>query len=116
MPVDEVLADRVREMLASTTDHVFEKKMFGGICFMVNDKMCVAVTKERLMVRVGTDAYETALEQDGCRPMDFSGREMKGFVYVEDEGINSKKKLHYWVSLALEYNKVAPIAKKKKKK
>lgn len=116
MMTNDQLADRVREMIADITPNVTEKRMFGGICFMVDDKMLVGVTKERLMARVGPDAYEAALEQEGCRPMDFSGRSMKGFVYIEDEGIATKKKLHYWISLAMEYNKIAPLAKKKKKK
>ena len=114
MAYNEKLADRVREMIASSHKKVEEKKMFGGLCFMVNDKMCVGVEQERLMVRLDPARYEEAMEKEGCRPMDFTGKVMKGFVFVDLDALNTKKKLEYWVDLALEYNKVAKASKKKK--
>lgn len=111
---DETIADRVREIIAATHKNIEEKKMFGGLCFMVNDKMCVGVEQERLMLRIGPDVFEEALEKDGCVPMDFTGKVMKGYVFVSKDVLNTKKQLLYWVNLALDYNKIAKASKKKK--
>jgi TfoX/Sxy family transcriptional regulator of competence genes len=116
MAYDEKLADRTRELISETQKKVEEKKMFGGLCFMVNDKMCIGVEKERLMVRIDPDRYDEAMEKDGCKPMDFTGKVMKGFVFVDSDSVKSKKQLLYWVDIALEYNKKAKASKKKKKK
>jgi len=113
MAYDEKLADRIREMISSSHRNVVEKKMFGGLCFMVNDKMCVGVEKERLMVRLDPNRYDEVLENDGCKPMDFTGKVMRGYVFVDIEALNTKKKLDYWMNLALDYNKVAKASKKK---
>ncbi len=113
MSYNEKLADRTRELIALTHKKVEEKKMFGGLCFMVNDKMCVGVEKDRLMVRLDPARYEEAMEQEGCKPMDFTGKIMKGYVFVDIEALNTKKKLDYWIQLALEFNKKAKASKKK---
>jgi TfoX/Sxy family transcriptional regulator of competence genes len=115
MPYNEKLADQAREIIAQTHKNVEEKKMFGGLCFMVNDKMCVGVEKERLMVRLDPAKFDEVIEKEGCKPMDFTGKIMKGFVFVDAAVLNSKKKLGYWINLALEYNKVAKASKKKKR-
>ena len=115
MSFNEKLADRTREIISLTHKNVEEKRMFGGLCFMVNDKMCVGVEKERLMVRIDPARYDEVMEKEGCRPMDFTGKIMKGFVFVDVEALNTKKKLGYWVKLALDYNKIAKPSKKKKK-
>jgi len=115
MAYDEKLASRTRELIALTHKKVIEKPMFGGLCFMVNDKMCVGVEKERLMVRFDPAKYEAVMEKEGCRPMDFTGRVMKGYAFVDIEALNTKSKLEYWIKLALEYNKIAKPSKKKKK-
>lgn len=115
MAYNEKLADRVREMIAFTHKNVEEKAMFGGLCFMVNDKMCVGVESERMMVRLDPAKYEEVMEKEGCKPMDFTGRVMKGYVFVDIAALNTKKKLEYWIILALEYNKIAKASKKKKK-
>jgi TfoX/Sxy family transcriptional regulator of competence genes len=115
MAYNEKLADRVREFIALTHKITEEKKMFGGLCFMVNDKMCVGVEKERLMVRHNPDLMEEVMEKEGCEPMDFTGRIMKGYVFVDIEALNTKKKLKYWINLALQYNAIAKASKKKKK-
>jgi len=114
MSYNEKLADRVREIIALTHDKVEEKKMFGGLCFMVNDKMCVGIEKERMMVRLDPLVYEEALEKEGCTPMDFTGKVMKGYVFVDAAELNTNKKLDYWVQLALDFNKKARPSKKKK--
>ena len=115
MAYDEKLADRVREIIALHHKKVTEKKMFGGLCFMVNDKMCVGVEKERLMVRLDPEKQDEVMEKEGAKPMDFTGKVMKGYVFVDIDALNTKKKLDYWMNLALEYNKTAKASKKKKK-
>ncbi|MFT3912219.1 MAG: TfoX/Sxy family protein [Ferruginibacter sp.] len=114
MSYNEKLAARVREIISTTHRKIEEKKMFGGLCFMVNDKMCVGVESERLMVRLDPANYDEVMEQEGCKPMDFTGKVMKGYVFVDIDALNTKKKLDYWMSLALEYNKIAKVSKKKK--
>jgi len=111
---NEKLADRVRERIAETHKNIEEKKMFGGLCFMVNDKMCVGVEMERLMLRVDTENYEALLEKEGCTPMDFTGKPMKGYIFVDVSVLKTKKQIDYWIGLALEYNKKAKPSKKKK--
>ena len=116
MSYNEKLAGRVREIISLTHRITEEKKMFGGLCFMVNDKMCVGVEKERLMVRLDPGRYDEVMEKDGCMPMDFTGKVMKGYVFVDAGVLNTKKKLEYWIKLALEYNKTKKPSKKKNKK
>jgi TfoX/Sxy family transcriptional regulator of competence genes len=115
MAYNEKLADRTRELIAMVTDKVEEKKMFGGLCFMVNGKMCLGVEKERLMVRIDPTRYDEVMELEGCHPMDFTGKVMKGFVFVDIDALSTKKKLQFWVNLSLEYNKIAKASKNKKK-
>jgi len=114
MSYDEKLADRVREIIAVTHRKVEEKKMFGGLCFMVNGKMCIGVEQERLMVRLDPEKYDEVLEKPGCKPMDFTGKIMKGYVFVDTEFLKTKKDLGYLVGLALEFNNKAKASKKKK--
>lgn len=113
MAYNEKLADRTREIIAVTHKNIEEKKMFGGLCFMVNDKMCVGVEKERLMVRLNPELFDEVMEKEGCTPMDFTGKIMKGFVFVSEDVLTTKKKLEYWVNLALDYNKIAKSSKKR---
>jgi TfoX/Sxy family transcriptional regulator of competence genes len=116
MAYNEKLADNVRGLIAEEHKKIEEKKMFGGLCFMVNGKMCVGVEKERMMVRLDPARYDEAMEKEGCKPMDFTGKVMKGFVFVDAAALTTKKKLEYWVNLALEYNKSAKASKKPAKK
>jgi TfoX/Sxy family transcriptional regulator of competence genes len=113
MAYDEKLADRVRELIALPHLKIEEKKMFGGLCFMVDDKMCVGVIKDELMVRLDPSRNDEVLEIEGCRPMDFSGKSMIGFVFVNQEAVDTETKLKYWIDLALEYNPMAKASKKK---
>jgi TfoX/Sxy family transcriptional regulator of competence genes len=115
MAYNEKLANLARELIAETHRSVEEKAMFGGLCFMVNDKMCLGVLQDKLMVRLDPARYDEVIEKEGCGPMDFTGREMKGFVFVDASGVNTGRKLNYWVQLALEYNKIAKASKKKNK-
>ena len=102
MAYDEAVAGRVRKALAGATD-VVEKKMFGGIAFMVRGNMCCGVIGDRLMLRVGPDGYEAALSHPHAKPMDFTGRPMKGMVYVEPEGFTSPRDLKTWIEKAMEF-------------
>jgi TfoX/Sxy family transcriptional regulator of competence genes len=107
MAYDENLAQRVRQAL-SGQDGVIEKKMFGGLAFMLHGNMSVGVEKDRLMVRVGPDRYDEALARPHARPMDFTGRPMKGFVYVPPAGIQSDAALQEWVQLGAEFALTLP--------
>ncbi|MBL7865480.1 MAG: TfoX/Sxy family protein [Cyclobacteriaceae bacterium] len=115
MPYNEKLAERTREIISRTHKKVVEKKMFGGLCFMVNNKMCLGVEQERLMVRLDPGRYDEAMEREGCKPMDFTGKIMKGYVFVDIDALNTTKKLDYWVQLALDFNSKAKAVKKRKK-
>ncbi len=102
MSYDEKLAARVRALL-SGHDDVIEKKMFGGLCFMVNGGMCCGITKSDLMVRVGPDAYEGALTRPHARPMNFTGRPLKGMVYVAPAALRTRAALAGWVRLGVAF-------------
>jgi TfoX/Sxy family transcriptional regulator of competence genes len=113
MAYNEKLSDRIREALAETPK-VEEKFMFGGVCYMVNGKMCIGVVKDEMMCRIDPELYEEVLEKRGCREMVFTGKPMKGYVFVNDDGMKSKKEFDYWISLSLAFNKKAKASKKKK--
>jgi hypothetical protein len=116
MAYDEYLADRIRKILEAKKVVSMEKKMMGGLCFMVDDKMLLGVNQSMLMARVGKEAYDMALTKPGCIEMKFTGRPLSGFVHVQDEGIDMDEDLEYWVDLCLAYNPLAKSSKKKKKK
>ena len=113
MAYSEQLAEKVRSAFKNVP-RVEEKKMMGGLTFMVNGKMCVGVSKNDLMVRLDPAVYDTALKKKGCRPMDFTGKPMKGFVFVSSDGTSGKKDLGYWINLAIDFNKKAKASKKRK--
>jgi TfoX/Sxy family transcriptional regulator of competence genes len=115
MAYNEQLAKRIRLQM-SGQKKIEEKRMMGGLTFMVNSKMRVGVLDDDLMVRLAPEVYEEALERPGCRAMDFTGKPMKGFVFVDPEGTKGTKQLNYWISLALDFNKRAKASKKKKSK
>ena len=102
MAFDEGVAQIVREILADQHG-VTEKKMFGGLAFMVHGHMCVGIVGSELMVRVGPEAYEDALAQPHARKMDFTGKAMRGFVYVAQEGFEWDADLKAWIERALEF-------------
>jgi TfoX/Sxy family transcriptional regulator of competence genes len=102
MAFDEAVAGRVRKALAGSPD-VVEKRMFGGIAFMLRGNMCCGVIGDRLMLRVGPDGYEAALSRPHSRAMDFTGRAMKGLVYVEPAGFASPRDLKAWIERAMKF-------------
>ena len=83
---------------------------------MLNGKMCVGVAEDEMMCRIGPEAYEDALEKRGCREMVFTGKPMKGYVFVSNEGMKTKKDFDYWIDLCVKFNKIAKASKKKTKK
>ena len=115
MAYNEKLNDKIREAMAHLPK-VEEKYMFGGVCYMLNGKMCVGVVEDEIMCRIGPEAYEEALEKDGCREMIFTGKPMKGYVFVAENGFKTKKQFDYWINLCVAFNKHAKAAKKKTKK
>ena len=104
---DDVLADRIRQALGPRAD-VGERKMFGGLAFLVGGHMMCGVNRGELMVRVGPDQYGEALAQPEARPMDFTGRPLKGFVYVDERGFATQRKLASWVARGLRFVESLP--------
>ncbi len=115
MAYDEWLAERVGKILKDKSVSFLDKKMMGGLCFMVDDKMCVGIVKNTLMARIGPDAYEAALEKEGVSEMNFTGRAMKGYVFIQPEAVDREEELIHWVDLCLAFNPLAKSSKKKKK-
>ena len=115
MAYNEFLAERIKRVLNEKHISFEEKKMMGGLCYMVDDKMCVGITNDNLMARINPDIYEKALKKKGCIEMKFTGKPMKGFVFVEPEGIDLEKDLEYWIQLCLDFNPLAKSSKKKSK-
>ena len=113
MAFNEYLGDRIRQLLLENRINFFEKKMFGGLCFMVDNKMCIGVMKDEVMARIGLESYGMALEKSGCSEMNFTGRPMKGYVFLKDDAIDLDVDLEYWVQLALDFNPKAKASKKK---
>ena len=114
MAYNKALAERIREAIWHLPK-VEEKEMFGGMCYMVNGKMCIGIIDDKMMCRIDPDIYEAALERKGCREMDFTGKPMKGYVFVSEEGLKTKRDFDYWIGLCLEFNKKAKASKKKAK-
>lgn len=104
MAFNEVLADRIRQLISHEELPQFtEKKMFGGIAFMYKNKMAVGVVKDDLMVRILQDKMEKTLKKNGVREMDFTKRPMKEFIFVDETGYNSDKTLSEWITLGIEH-------------
>lgn len=102
MAYDEALAERIRQVFGGEPG-VTERKMFGGIAFMVGGNMACGVIKDDLMVRVGPDAHEGAVAQAHVRPMDFAHRPMQGYVYVDPDGVRSAEDLVRWVHAGADF-------------
>lgn len=102
MAFDEGLAQRLREIFAERDD-MKERRMFGGLAFMLSGNMCCGVIGDELMARVGPDNYASALEHAQARPMDFTGKPLTGFVYVASDGIAADQDLERWVRRCTEF-------------
>ncbi len=115
MAYDTILADRIRAYLDNFHDlKVEEKKMFGGQAFMVNGKMCVNVSGNKLMCRFGPDLQGKVAEKKGFETMVMQGRIYKGYCYITPGGFKEKKDFEYWLNLCLDFNKRAKTSKKRK--
>lgn len=102
MSYDEKLANRVRRQLAQRRD-VDERKMFGGLVFMVRSHMCCGIDHEKLMARVGPDYYGTALKRKHVLPFDLTGRPLNGLVFVQGPGIKTASQLRHWIDACLRF-------------
>jgi hypothetical protein len=118
MAYNEKTLQRIRESLYGKQVAFEEKRMFSGVCIMVDGKMCCGTHidkktgDELLLCRVGPDQYESLLEEPDCIPMEFTGKPMKGYVYVTGNGFRTDRKLDRWLQLCLDFN---PLAQKSKK-
>ena len=106
------LGERLREKFLERSD-VEEKRMFGGLCFMVSSHMCCGIVGDRLMARVSPNNYEAYLHRKHVSEMDFTGKAMKGMVYVDPEGIESDLDLAYWVDICTAFIESLPPKKAK---
>lgn len=114
MAYDESLADRIFSDLQRRGVDFDTREMMGGLCFLVDGKMMVGIVREELMARIGPDAYGSVLERHGVREMDFTGRPMKGYVFVDPSTLREDSDLAYWIQLALDFNPLAKSSRKKK--
>jgi hypothetical protein len=96
MAYDAGLAERIREVLQDTHG-ISERRMFGGLAFLLHGHMFVGLSGESLMARIGPEGYEEALAKEHVRVMDFTGRPMKGYVFVDPEGLEADADLEFWV-------------------
>lgn len=122
MAYDPILADRIRNLLTARSVEFTDKSMMGGRCFLVDGKMLCGVHIDKrfgdslLMARIGEDAYPAEMEKEETLPMDFTGRPMRGYVFVAPAGFEEDDGLGYWLDLCLTFNPLAKASKKRKKK
>ena len=115
MPYNLQLADRVRKYLVQFPKlTIEEKKMFGGLAFLVDGKMCVNASGENLMCRFDPHLSEDIIKRKGYLPMIMKGKEYKGYCYVEPDGFKSKKDFEFWMKLCLDFNEEAKVSGKRK--
>ena len=117
MAYDEYLGNRIQQIMKLQNLPFYEKKMMGGLIFMVDNKMCCGIHINKkygdslLMARIGERAYEEHIHKSECLPMDFTGRAMKGYVFITPDGFDLDEDLNYWIQLALAYNSQIPSKK-----
>lgn len=116
MAYDPYLEERIDRVLTSMKLDYQSKKMMGGLCYMLDDKMLLGIMKEQMMARIGPEGYAEALQKDGVHEMTFTGRSMKGYVFIDIEALDFDDELDYWIQLCVNYNPLAKRSKKKKKK
>lgn len=119
MAYDEFLADRISAILKKGSCIFYTKKMLGGLCFMVDDKMLCGImfnkkkNTDTLMIRIGEEAYMQNKEKAGFQPMDFTGRPMKGYAFITPIGYDLEEDLLHWINLCIAFNPIAGRSKKK---
>ncbi len=122
MAYDEFLADRIRNQLKEKKANFSELKMMGGLCFKLDNKMLCGIHIDKkygdslLMARIGESVYIKELGKPHCLPMDFTGRPMKGYIFVTPDGFDSEDDLSYWLDLCIAFNPLAKASKSRKKK
>ena len=114
MVYDEALAQRVRTALL-TMPRVDERKMFGGITFMVSNQMCCGVLKDELIVKVGTEGFDQLVAQPHVRAFDFTGRPIVGMVYVAPAGVASDEALQMWIDRGVEFVQTHPKSDRRRR-
>jgi len=120
MAYDEYLAERIRRILKEMNADFLDKGMMGGRVFLVDEKMLCGIHFDKkkeidlLMARVGEGAYEQAIKKEAAHPMDFTGRPMKGYVFIDPSGFDTDEDLEYWLGLCIAFNPLAKASKKKK--
>jgi hypothetical protein len=108
-----ILADRIREYLVEISNsEIEEKKMFQGLTFMVDGKMCIGVRNNEIICRIDPEIFDSVVERIACRPMIHGKRTMKGYVFVSEEGYKRKEDFEFWLNLCLDFNKRAKSSKK----
>ena len=118
MAYSELIVQRIRDYFQSVGIRFTEKKMFSGVCFMVDEKMCCGTHVDKasgdnfLLCRIGEDAYQKAIKKEHVIPMEFTGKAMKGYVFVKEAGFQTSKDLQQWLRLCLEFNPQAKSSKK----
>lgn len=121
MAYDEFLADRIRQSLKEKHVSFTELRMMGGLCFKVDNKMLCGIHIDKkfgdslLMARIGEDAYKVEIKHVHCLPMDFTGRPMRGYIFVTPDGFDTEADLSYYLDLCLAFNPIAKASKSKKK-
>ncbi|MFT5860645.1 MAG: TfoX/Sxy family transcriptional regulator of competence genes [Flavobacteriaceae bacterium] len=116
MAYNEYLQERIESILNEKKIVYRAMKMMGGLCFMVDEKMCLGVVKDDLMARVGPESEELLRTKKGARPMDFTKRPMKGYLFIDPDGIDYEADLTFWIDQCLKFNPEAKASKKKKPK
>jgi hypothetical protein len=122
MAYDEFLADRIRRIFKDNHHPVSERNMMGGRIFFLDDKMLCGIHIDKkygdslLMLRIGEEAYKTAIDHEHTLPMDFTGRPMRGYIFVTPDGFDMDDDLEYWLELGVAYNPLAKASKKRKPK
>jgi hypothetical protein len=114
MGYDLYQEERINRILMENNIVFTTKKMMGGLCYMYDGKMLCGLVKDQLMARIGIDAYEEALTRNHVSEMNFTGRVMKGYVFVSGEGIDLDSDLEYWILKCILYNPMAKASKKKR--
>ena len=115
MAYSTILADRVREYLAKSTNLIIEeKKMFRGLAFILNGKMCINISNEKLMCRFDPAQENEVAAKPGYEPMIMKGKQLAGYCYVNSTGYSTEKDLKFWVDICLLFNERAKASKKKK--
>ncbi|WP_422359707.1 TfoX/Sxy family protein [Reichenbachiella sp.] len=121
MAYDEYLGERINNILKDKSVNFYSKKMMGGLLFMVDDKMFCGIHIDKkygdslLMARVGEEAYQEHIDREECLPMDFTGRPMKGYIFITPAGFDFDDGLAHWIDLCLAFNPLAKASKPKSK-